>query len=219
MTVTVWKIQVDNWGSDERFLNTMSVDEQHRAMEFRFDHDRLRYRCAHIALRRILARATGIPPGDLFFFREPLGRPRLARQAGMPDIRFNLTTCDRLALVAMTEGVDIGVDVERLRTPQNYLDIAKAQFSPRECDELVACPESGRVRYFCDRWVEREAAGKALGCGLAHLPPGQRGGIRDVRQLDVDPDYAAAVAVAGDEPVDAIVQVFSVQNRSEFEWA
>lgn len=197
MTVTVWKIQVGDWGSDERFLKIMSVDEHHRALEFKFDDDRLRYCCAHIALRRILARATGVPPGELFFFREPLGRPRLVRQAGMPDIRFNLATRDRLALVAMTEGVDVGVDVERLRTPQNYLDIAKAQFSPRECDELAACPESDRVRYFCDRWVEREAVAKALGCGLAHLPPGEHGGIRQIHKIDVATEYTAAVAVSG----------------------
>jgi phosphopantetheinyl transferase len=192
MNIDVWKIFIGDWGVTPEAMHVLSTSERERAAEFRHEADRVRFCCRHSALRHILGRAMGVAPEKLRFIREPGGRPRLVLQEGIPDIRFSLASRHELALVAVTEGVDIGVDIEHLRIPQNYLDIAHNYFTDGEYSRLLACPESERSRFFCECWTAREAVAKARGTGLDSL---RKAVLGPVSRIDVGDDYAAALAL------------------------
>ena len=70
---------------------------------------RRRYLRSHAALRAILGAYTSTP---LDFAMAEHGKPYLL---ACPDLRFNLSHSHDMALVAVTRGIEIGVDVERFR--------------------------------------------------------------------------------------------------------
>jgi 4'-phosphopantetheinyl transferase len=148
---------------------------------------RRRYLRSHAALRAVLAAYT---PAPLDFALSEHGKPFLP---AFPDLRFNLSHSHDMALVAVTRGIEIGVDVERFRPMQECMNIAERFFPPMEAAELAAVPPEGREAEFFRRWTRIEAKLKARGVGL--YGAGQElDGDWTVLPIDVGPDYSAAVA-------------------------
>src|ERR1017187_5397032 len=121
---------------------------------------RRRYLRSHAALRAILATYTAAP---LDFAMAEHGKPYLP---AFPDLRFNLSHSHDMALVAVTHGIEIGVDVERFRPMQECMAIAERFFPPLEAAELAAVPPEGREVEFFRLWTRIEAKLKARGIGL-----------------------------------------------------
>ncbi len=120
-----------------------------------------------LALRQVLARYLDEDPAGIELRRGEHGKPALADSSS--PLRFNLSHSGELALVAVTQGREIGVDIQKIK--------------PRRDDA------------FYKAWARREAIVKCAGTGLlAPLPPDPVA----VRALDVAPGFAAAVAVSGD---------------------
>lgn len=121
-----------------------------------------------LALREVLARYLDEDPAGIELRRGAHGKPALADPSS--PLRFNLSHSGDLALVAVTHGLEVGVDIQKIKPRR---DIA-----------------------FYKAWARREAIVKCVGTGLlAPLPPDPIA----VRALDAPPGYAAALAVAGDE--------------------
>jgi 4'-phosphopantetheinyl transferase len=74
-------------------------------------------------LRSRLGERLGLAPDDVPLAVRDDGKPRLVPAAGLPDLRFNLSHSGERALIAIAEGVEIGVDIERItpRRPEEYL--------------------------------------------------------------------------------------------------
>jgi phosphopantetheinyl transferase len=106
--------------------------------------------------------------------RLEIGEHGKPRLAGGAGPRFNLSHSEGLALVAVAER-EVGVDVERIR-PKRPAD-------------------------FYAEWARHEARLKCLGIGLSAPDDGRAVAIEN---LNIAPEYAAAVAVAGSEvgPLD-----------------
>ena len=129
--------------------------------------------CGHCSgATSIATRAT------LRFALGPHGKPALAHDgADEGDLRFNLSHSGDLALVAVTAGREVGVDIERAR--QRY------------------------TAEFLHDWVAREAVVKCRGLGLEVAAPGDSTSVVATQGdpwtagLDVGPDFAAAIAVEG----------------------
>ncbi len=90
----------------------LSSDEQARAARFRFDADRTRWIRARTALRVILSGCTGSPPHEICFELGRHGKPALA---GGGPLEFNLSHSGDWAMVAVAQGVPVGIDIERIR--------------------------------------------------------------------------------------------------------
>jgi 4'-phosphopantetheinyl transferase len=121
-----------------------------------------------MALREILARYLDEDPAGIELRRGAHGKPELADPSS--PLRFNLSHSGDLALVAITQGREVGVDIQKIKLRR---DVA-----------------------FYKAWAHREAIVKCAGTGLlAPLPPDPVA----VHALDVAPGFAAALAVAGDE--------------------
>jgi 4'-phosphopantetheinyl transferase len=141
----------------------------------------LRQERSHQALRAILERVTGAP---VEFAVAEKGKPYLP---GAPEVRFNLAHSHELALVGVALGVDVGVDIERLRPLPEYAAIAERFLPPSEREDLDE-------RDFFRRWTRIEAKLKARGVGL-YGAGAELGGEWTVEPIDAGEGFAAAVAV------------------------
>jgi 4'-phosphopantetheinyl transferase len=212
--VDVWRIPLDVRSATVKSLESaLSADESDRATRFRFPKGKDRYIVAHGCLRQILAHYLGGEPDRLTFSTSEYGKPALNSH----ELEFNLSHSGDFALVAVTRGRKVGVDVERIRTDVDLERLASRFFSTSEVSELVALPSEQRVIGFFDGWTRKEAYIKAQGLGLSlslnsfdvSLNPNEPALLRATRpdpaeaarwtllSLEVDPCYAAAVAVEG----------------------
>jgi len=193
-------------GDDDIAL--LDANERARSARFHFERDRGRYVAAHVALRRLLARRAGRDAASLLIETGPYGKPYLA---GAPTCAFSLSHCNELALVALADDGEIGVDLERVRLLPDLEALERQCLTAGERHELDGLAPIDRSLAFLRRWTRKEACLKALGTGL-HVEPstfavGGSGGARqvcvptisgprDVQVIDVEvaPGWVGALA-------------------------
>jgi 4'-phosphopantetheinyl transferase len=133
-----------------------------------------------------------------------------------------------LCLLAVTEDVEVGVDVERVRPLDDALTIAKNRFTPAEA-AAIDSPES-----FFALWTRKEAVSKCLGWGLS-LPfdvfsvaaqPGSgperiivehqgESSTQWIQEVPLDqPGFVAAMATEGEGPVALTSRFFGSTDSS-----
>ena len=174
----------------------LADDEQQRAERFYFEKDRRHFTAARGALRTILAGYLALRPHGVRFAYSNYGKPRLADEDNESDLRFNLTHSHGLALLAVTRGREIGVDVEHLRDMERDGELlAERFFSPREVAVLRSLPPQLRREAFFHCWTRKEAYIKANGKGLS-LP-------LDQFDVSLHPDEPAALLATPHDPQEA----------------
>lgn len=140
------------------------VGERTRARAHTFADDRLRRLHCRGMLRILLGRYLARSPQCLRFVDNEFGKPALAESDGL---HFNLSHARDLAVIGLTRGGPIGVDVERIRPLVNRDALVGDYFSESERDWLNGRPLQRRDRDFLRLWTGKEAVLKALGTGLA----------------------------------------------------
>jgi 4'-phosphopantetheinyl transferase len=212
--VHIWLVQTNGESvSLGDFKDLLSSVEQDRASKFKFETDRRRYITAHAALRSILSIYVNSPARELQFASGPYGKPKLAPIHDKKKIAFNLSHSHELALIAVTRGREIGVDVEWVREDFAFDEVAQRFFTTREVAALHALPLHLQREAFYKCWTSKEAFLKAKGTGLS----GQldevemmltdhvlrlKGTIPNLSliELTVYAGYVAALVVDGVEP-------------------
>jgi 4'-phosphopantetheinyl transferase len=104
----------------------------------------------------------------------------LAAPCNQAGLEFNLSHSGDRALVAVSVGIRIGVDIEQTRPEYVSDELAALFFSSREQSDLAAIPAHRRIQAFFKCWTSKEAYIKGLGLGLS-VP------LRDF-DVSVDPD-------------------------------
>jgi 4'-phosphopantetheinyl transferase len=165
--VHVWAIPL-TFGSStlEELQACLSPDEAERAARFHFPLHRDRFIAGHGVLRLLLSRYLGTRPASLEFTHSANGKPSLQSQDAR--LHFNLAHSDDLALLAVSAGAPLGVDVERIRPLRDAEDLVARFFSPRESAAFSALPEEQKTTAFFNLWTRKEAWLKATGEGIAH---------------------------------------------------
>ena len=193
--VDVWCVSLastpDARGS---FDQTLTAEERARATRMRVGGER--WIAARAALRRVLGHYLDLPPEHVPLSAGGDGKPRLARRT-LPDLRFNLSHSDGIALVAVRLDHEVGVDVERIRDGVDGGSIASALFSPEERVRWAASTDSSPHEAFFRAWVRREALAKATGRGIIAPVSAHEIAAYTVRELPGIRGYAAAVASEG----------------------
>jgi 4'-phosphopantetheinyl transferase len=170
------------------------------------------------ALRSILASYLEAEPRAIRFSIDEGGKPRLDPAWNALPLTFNLSHSRGRALVAVTHGREVGVDLERLRRDLPMDRLASRFFAPREIAALRSTPESLRAAAFFATWTRKEAFVKATGAGIfrqslqsfaVSVDPGTgpvplsipghdaEAGRWRLESIAPPPGYAAAVAVEG----------------------
>ena len=223
--IHVWKValtQAESAGA--RFESLLSSEEKQRSGRFRFDYLRSRYIFTHGALRVILSGYCGRSPASLRFNTGRYGKPFLVDPSDS-DLHFNLSHCDDLALVAVTIGCSVGVDVEKVRSLQSLDTMLDQYFSVEERNFVHSVPKPKQTRAFFTLWTRREAAAKAFGLNLeaalngipipifpfggctsiSHSGTGESSGRSSsgswyIQDLELDPEYCGALCTAEKKP-------------------
>jgi 4'-phosphopantetheinyl transferase len=162
----------------------LAPDERARADRFHFERDRNRFIRVRVGLRTLLGGYLGISPADMAFEYGIHGKPALAGGHASP-LKFNVSHSDGVALVAISHGVEVGIDVEAIRPMADANQIAARFFSPRETAELRGLPAAS----FFTCWTRKEAYLKARGHGL----------VQPLRAFSVTVSPGATPLAADDE--------------------
>jgi 4'-phosphopantetheinyl transferase len=214
--IHVWRVALDRPPDELAALASLLSPEEHtRAARYRFHNARGEFIAGRAALRSILAAYLVATPRELLFDHGAQGKPRLRGDA--PPLYFNLSHSHGLALVAVTPAVEIGVDVERVRTFANQQALAERFFAPREVAALLTVAEAERPTAFFHAWTRKEAFVKAWGVGISYgvervevtLLPGEPAHLLcldgcaeaatawSLSHLEPAPGYVGAVALEG----------------------
>jgi 4'-phosphopantetheinyl transferase len=221
--VHIWLIKLDtNTFRAMSWENVLSGDERERARRFRFCRDRTRFSTARGLLRLVLSAYLHADPHTLCFCYSPEGKPSLDGLHASSRVKFNVSHSEGVAVFAVTQDREIGVDVERVRFDFDLDSITERFFSVAEQQTFMAIPASDKPKAFFNCWTRKEAFLKAKGGGLSlpldqfdvSLLPGQPARLLATRPdtgeahrwslmaPDVGAEYAVAIVMQASQDLE-----------------
>jgi 4'-phosphopantetheinyl transferase len=218
MRVDVWSVRLDDEAVAAAGEAVLDDPERTRAARFAFDRDRQRFVRRRVALRSILARYARMPPAQLQFVSGSHGKPTLAGPSGR-TVAFSASHANELAVVAVTDGATIGIDLEWTGRTVEWHAIS-SMFAVGERAQLLALSGAALERAGFRCWTRKEAYVKARGDGLslplelfevtvtegeparvAHVAAEIDDGVAwTLTEIDVGPGYVACLATADGAP-------------------
>jgi 4'-phosphopantetheinyl transferase len=166
--VHLWVCSLDlSPASVEEAYAVLADDEIERARRYRFTRDRRRFVAARSFLRRTLAEYRSVSPLELSFVYGAFGKPGLSPRPDGARLEFNLSHSGDMAILAITRGAAVGVDVEQIVQVSDLQGMASRYFSAYENAALNEMSAETRDFAFYCCWTRKEAFLKALGHGLA----------------------------------------------------
>jgi 4'-phosphopantetheinyl transferase len=193
----------------DRLYRLLSPIERQHA-DARPDEGRRRYVIAHARLRTILGRLLDRPPQRLRLGTGPCGKPFVIDAA----VEFSLSHEDDLALVAVSCGRPVGIDLATCRPDFPVRELAERYFPANERRLVDTSPEARPA--WLGLWARKEAWVKAAGTQLTvglpvpvtrcvtRDPTGRIPGWWRLHDLPAPPGYAASVVLGGARPYTVI---------------
>jgi 4'-phosphopantetheinyl transferase len=231
--ICVWRIAVDQPSHVRRELRaTLTVDDRRRISRLRLARDRRRTAVRRATVRTILGFHAGVPPSSIRFCYSALGKPSLAAPS-LPELRFSVAYSAGLAVVAVANGLDVGIDVEQF-APLRIETMATSVLTPGEENFVASLSVGERNRALFRLWTLKEAVLKATGEGLTCAPAEvdvaralaarspivvARRGLWQLRELDVCANFAGALATKDmGRPVEVTIRDWNypeIENPSQ----
>ena len=148
------------------------------------------------------------------------GKPSLAGRFADSGLQFNMSHCDDVAVVGLSRGCAIGVDIERVRAIPDADAIVACYFSRRENEAYSILRPCDKLEGFFNCWTRKEAFIKAVGDGLSYplhrfdvsLAPGEP--ARILRIMDA-PGDAAGWRLHNFEPGPGLAGAFVLQTLDD----
>lgn len=148
----------------DRLESLLSQGERDKCARLVRAADRARCAASRGSLRVVLAKYLGEDPRTLSLTPGTSGKPGL--DGANSPIQFNVSHAGDLGLIAVTRGLRVGIDIERVRDVPDAEGILNDFFNPQESAHVRSRTGKERTRAFFRLWTRREAAAKALGIGL-----------------------------------------------------
>ena len=233
--VHVWRIPLGRpLAGDPDPAHLLDPHERRRADRLGDARVRRRYVHAHATSRLILGGYLGVPPEGVVWHRGRHGKPALL---GRPETKVNLTHSADLALLAVTTGREVGVDVERLArpdpdgTPSPAGRLATRFYPPGAAARVGRARGPAQDWWYLRYWTRKEACVKASGGRLVQglrvrvagsQPYGRglrcRGGTGlpgpwVVRDLTLGDGHLASVALTGTADYRVVVRTWPGLRR------
>lgn len=207
----------------DHLYEILSPEERARALRFRFAEHRRQSILCRGTLREVLAPYLELNPAAIRLVYNRYGKPSVANS----EVRFNVSHSGAFAMLAVSRGREVGLDLERIDSRFAQEQIPERFFSPREVEQLRALPAREQTAAFFRCWTRKEAYIKARGLGLAlpldsfdvSLRPGDppallRAGNWSIRNLDAPSGYAAALVAEGSSfSVSYCSEPYAAQRR------
>ena len=167
-------------------LELLEPDEQKRARAYRFDNDRRRYLGSALLQRSVLAHYLSCSLRDLSFSRNEWGKPSL--EGNDHGIEFNISRSHEVALLAVSGGSTVGVDVEYAAGCHPGAMAVATQFSGPERRYIETASNPPQALF--EIWARKEAYIKGIGRGLSH----------PLHEFDVTPNSNAIISDWSEHP-------------------
>jgi len=170
-TVHVWGFSLDGTTSFvEQCRSWLSEDEWGKATRRARRQDQIRYVLAHGGLRAVLSRYLEVGPEVVALDRGEVGKPFVRKQRrGQSAITFNMSHAHGRMLIAVSQGQEVGVDLELIRSDIDVAKLSERYFTPSEHATIMQLTPEQRAARFFRYWVAKEAVLKAQGIGLRAL--------------------------------------------------
>jgi 4'-phosphopantetheinyl transferase len=162
-TCQLWLAWLDDENPDE-FQRLLSKDEHSRAVRLRGSQSANRFTVARGVLRILLSKYLALVPEEIAFTYGPNGKPALAGEI-QKQLSFNLSHSGGMAVFAVANGLQIGVDVEKVHPIGDLEATASIFLTNDELVELKQLPTALKLERFFTMWTCKEAVLKALGSG------------------------------------------------------
>ncbi len=195
-----------------KYLEVLDAVELDRAAQFSRKRDHDSFVVTRGALRCLLGSCLDLHPAGIRFAYGAKGKPALAPAN---PLRFNVSHSEEFALIAVTPGCEIGIDIEMIRPVPEMEDIVKRYFHDQERTGILSQADQARERSFFRLWTRKEAYIKAIGESLSDLPlaipvfshpdllvetvdfaPDGARSVWTFHDLELDPRFAAAIVYA-----------------------
>jgi 4'-phosphopantetheinyl transferase len=136
-------------------------DDLLKAGRLRNTDDRSVTLTCYTLLRHILSGLLKIKPEEISYFINSHGKPEIKNSS----LHFNLSHSKDAFAIAISESVNVGVDLEKQNIDLNYKAIVKRFFSEAESKYILFPEEQSLDRFFL-LWTRKEAFLKAIGTGI-----------------------------------------------------
>ena len=185
----------------------MDEREHARASSFHFTRDRERYCQSQLLVRCVLSRYLDVDPAKIAIVEGPHGKPLIDNPGENRDLHFNLAHCQSVALLAVTSGQSVGIDVEDGASIRkaDFGGLAREFLTKREAQIIRALAGAERDRAFLRCWTRKEALLKAIGLGL----------IAKLDGFEVPLDEASSWRVSGAPDNSSDASTFEMVDLSE----
>jgi 4'-phosphopantetheinyl transferase len=197
--VHVWRVEHNaQQANAPKLREVLAAEEREHADRFHFEADRHSYTVTRGILRTLLGKYLQLAPEALILTAGPFGKPGLSESQNEKRIAFNVSHSGHYSLLVFGIDVQLGVDVEHVRTRNNIVELAEAIFSPGQYATFMSVSNSDRDRAFFRAWTRKEAFVKGIGEGLSiPLDNVEIDGTKEwsLHDIHVHDDYAAALAV------------------------
>ena len=148
----------------------LSAADHERAERFKRPEDRLRFMLGRALLSTLLRQAGVTEALPLQLTLSEHGKPHLP---AAPAVHFSITHAGGIVAVALTLGARVGVDVEEIDRPVDFIPLAERIFNAPDLTRFRTVTEADQPRAFFRAWTGKEAVLKAKGVGLF-------GGIQEI---------------------------------------
>jgi 4'-phosphopantetheinyl transferase len=147
--------------------NLLDATERSRADAFKFFKDRKLYVAAHIFLRKKLSRHGSFAPSAWRFNTNRYGKPAIAN-SNNEELYFNLSHTQNLIACAISYQREVGIDVEKRRSLDDFKSLCHHVFSTPEVTDILSYDNiHAQEQRFFTYWTLKEAYIKARGMGLS----------------------------------------------------
>ena len=150
-----------------QYMGLLSKEELIRYKGFLFAEQQHSFLISRILLRTVLSQYLGKMPQHINFVYGVNGKPGLAfSETPLHCLSFNLSHTKCMAILAVSTGVDIGIDIEFKDCAAPTQTVLR-YFSTDEIKYVIESPAHLQACYFWELWTLKEAYLKCLGLGLS----------------------------------------------------
>jgi 4'-phosphopantetheinyl transferase len=232
----LYALHTDEVPDVKHLYASLSKDEQKRANAYVHCKDQHRFVLARGVLRHLVGQYLGIDSAMVVFRYGVAGKPYIDRAAtpgakgGLKDLYVNVSHSGGWVLYALSQGIECGVDIERINHENNHLGISERFFHATEQAYLQALHVTQQAAAFYAIWVMKEALAKSTGqslfdcLGIAVPTPckpdhylyiEKQSGQSIAQYIDIFEGYAAAWCCASTDPL--AVSTWQLEVRLETE--
>ena len=194
----LWRFNLDCTLQALAISRSLLNEEEQKRADRLLDHQKKnQFIVSRSGLRRILGGYLDSDPQQVFFHHNQSGKPFLAA-SHCSILNFNLSHSGQWAVLAVTRGIRVGVDIEFIDTSMDYQQLATHYFDIRERESLSRYTQARQHRGFCRLWTQKESILKKVGSGFSQST---NVGKRNSKETSVwcknfflAPGYVAAVA-------------------------